>query len=163
MNRRYVVIRLDMFEYFLNKHTFQTEESDKKGLFFVIHNHPSNNPLHSEGDVNGFAEYNVKYNIVFTEEQGVLIFKNDSAIKEDIIKGWKDTYNDMFADLKKDYSSNYYHILDLYMNGGLKDDEFGELVYDEIINHMSENVELSIEYFIKNMQKYGVDVTHITP
>lgn len=162
------------YEMYCNQHSINSnkgvdlcpegiKESNNRGLFFVIHNHPSNNPLHSEGDVIGFAEYNIKYNIVFTEEQGLLIFKNDSAIKEDIITGWKDTYNDMFMDLKKDFSSNYYHIVDLYANGGLKDDEFEELVYKEVINHMSKNVELSIEYFIKNMQEYGVDVTHIMP
>lgn len=66
----------------------------------------------------------------------LLIFKNDSAINDDITKGWQDTYNDMFNDLKKDYSSNYYHIVNLYKNGGLKDDEFGVLVYEEVINHM---------------------------
>lgn len=76
--------------------------SEKQGLLFIIHNHPSNNPLQSKGDVLCFGRYNAKYNLVFTEEQGLIILKNNGADYYDIQMGW----NDIFQKMKEHYRLN---------------------------------------------------------
>ena len=83
------------------------KKASKKGLLFVIHNHPSNNPLQSYGDLMNFADYNVKYNIVFTEENGLFILKNKGADKSDIQRAWDNIFDEMKDHFKTNNSKSY--------------------------------------------------------
>lgn len=137
--------------------------SENQGLLFVIHNHPSNNHLQGEGDIQGFAEYNTKYNISFTEEEGLFILKNNGATSEDILKGWNDIYQVMYEDFKKSSSEKYWHIIDLVEHASLGNDEYDSLIYSEVIEHMSNNRKLSEEVYIEKMTKQNIEVIHINP
>ncbi|WP_407454424.1 phage minor head protein [Methanobrevibacter sp.] len=139
------------------------DEAGKRGLLFVIHNHPSNNPLQSEGDIWGFAEYNVKYNIVFTERCGLFILKNDGATSDDIKQGWEDIYEFMREDFKSKNSTEYWHIIDLVEHAGLDDDLYDSMMYKKVMEHMSKNKKLSIHVFKEKMSQHNVGVFHIKP
>ena len=137
--------------------------AENEGLLFVIHNHPSNNPLQSEGDIIGFAEYNVKYNVVFTENEGLFILKNNGATEEDIKQGWDDIYQFMFENFKASNSNEYWHIIDLVNNAGLDDDMYDSMMYEKVIGHMSNNKKLSISVYKEKMDNHNVGVYHIGP
>lgn len=139
------------------------KEAKNNGLFFVIHNHPSNNPLQSEGDIEGFAFYNIKYNIVFTEKEGLFILKNNLSTKEDIMQGWNDIYQYMLEDFKSTNSNEYWHIIDLVNHAGLDDDLYDSMIYKKVIEHMSNNKELSVNIFKEKMSAHNVDTVHIKP
>lgn len=137
--------------------------SKNQGLLFVIHNHPTNNPLQSEGDIRGFAKYNIKYNISFTEEEGLFILKNNGSTSENIIKGWNDIYQAMYEDFKTSNSGDYWHIIDLIEHASLGNDEYDALIYKGVIEHMSNNRKFSEEVYIEKMTKQNIGVKHINP
>ena len=132
------------------------------GLLAIIHNHPSNNPLHSQGDVNGVDFYDIKYSFIFTEENGLFVLKRDNN-KNDVLQGWKDFYQYMSEDYKKKNSKEYNHLLDLLQYGGLKHEEFDETIYNNVKNYISNNLSFSIDIFKQKMIKNNVPVIHIKP
>ncbi len=111
----------------------------------------------------GFAEYGIKYNIVFTENEGLFILNNVDATKNGIKQAWNDIYQFMLDDFKTNNDKEYNHILDLVNHAGLDDNLYDSMLYDKVIEHMSNNKELSIEVFKEKMAKHNVNVTHMKP
>lgn len=139
------------------------EASDGMGLLAIIHNHPSNNPLHSQGDVNGVDFYDMKYSFIFTEETGLLALKIDENNSGNIIKGYDEFYEDMYSYYKKSNSTEYNHLLDLLQYGGLKHEEFEKRLNNNIKNFISSNVSLSLTIFKQKMIENKVPMIHIKP
>lgn len=139
------------------------KEAKNKGLFFVIHNHPSNNPLQSESDIKAFAHYGVKYNIVFTERRGLLILKNNSKDELTI----KDTWNKIFDKMKnrfieKDYES-YKKEEKMWISKVNSRDKFKRNIKTKVKDYMSENIEESLGVYYECMVSSGIGITLISP
>lgn len=139
------------------------KEAKNNGLFFVIHNHPSNNPLQSEADIKAFAHYGVKYNIVFTERRGLLLLKNNSKDELTI----KDTWNKIFDKMKmkfieKDYES-YKKEETLWIARVNTRDKFKNNIKTKVKDYMSENIEESLGVYYECMVSSGLGITLISP
>ena len=139
------------------------DASKNIGLLAIIHNHPSNNPLHSQGDIDGFAVYDIKYSFIFTEENGLYVIKNDGENSNDIQNGWNGFYNDMLEDYKENKSLEYGHLLDMYIYGGLDEKIYNTLLRSKVKKHISNNISLSLNLFKHNMIKHNIPVFHSKP
>ena len=132
-------------------------------LLFVIHNHPSNNPLQSESDVFLFSKYNVKYNIVFTQKNGIFILKNDGADEYDIQRGWEDTFQKMNNCYKRNNLSSYNGEYIKYINGLISRKELKNNLTGGTFKHMGSNIDKGIAFFSESMEKHNVKTLYINP
>lgn len=133
------------------------------GLLFVIHNHPSNNPLQSEGDIKGFAEYNVKYNIVFTERRGLLILKNNNSDDLNIITAWNNIFDKMksrFIEVHPDIYKEEERKLLLGVSSRTK---FKNNIKSEVKSYMSNNIEESLGIYYDCMVDSNIGMVLISP
>ena len=130
------------------------EGKEKSALLFVIHNHPSYIPLQSHGDVMSFARYNVKYNIVYTQKNGIFILKNDGADSYDIKMGWEDTFQKM----RNHYIENNFGAYEKeYLNfcrGIITHREFAVNLNSNVVEHMENNIDISIVPDTENYKYY---------
>ena len=133
------------------------------GLLAIIHNHPSNNPLHSQGDVNGVDFYDIKYSFIFTEETGLLALKIDENNFSDVIKGYADFYQTMFEDFKTNNIKEYNNILDLAQFGRMGSKIYKKKLNNAVKEHISKNLSKSINVFKGSMSKNNVSYIHIKP
>lgn len=137
------------------------KKASKKGLLFVIHNHPSNNPLQSYGDLMNFADYNVKYNIVFTEENGLFILKNNGADKSDIQRAWDNIFDEMKDHFKTNNSKSYNEEYDNYVLGVLSRKDLKKNIWSKVIKHMGNNINKSKEVYESCMVEVNVEVLSV--
>lgn len=139
------------------------KEAKNNGLFFVIHNHPSNNPLQSEEDIKAFAYYCVKYNIVFTERRGLLILKNNSKDELTI----KDAWNKIFDKMKNRFIEKNYEDYKkeekMWIAGVNSRKEFKENIKTKVNEYMSGNIEESLGVYYECMVSSGLGITLISP
>lgn len=138
------------------------EIAKKSSLLFVIHNHPSDIPLQSENDIMSLSIYNVKYNIVYTQNKGIFILKSKNADDYDSIMGWNDTFQMMKNHYKKNNPKSYNYLYNLYFRGIIPRNEFMNKETYKVLEHMGENIDVSVLAFEKCMNRHNINVLYIS-
>lgn len=146
-------------------------EGDKKGvklcpkgikdnLLYVIHNHPSNKPFPSYKDNFNFEKYTPKYNIIFTENNGIVIFKMDSS-NIDAIAGWGDTYNHMQNEFRIVNSTEFNNLKMLLSMNILSKKEYKSSLKNAEENYMLDNLKHTFNVANEIMSKKGIIVKRL--
>ena len=108
-----------------------------------------------------FVTYNIKYNMIYTPENGITILKNNGADYYDIKMGWEDTFQKMRENyIKNDYES-YKKECNNFYRGIISHKEFSINLNNNVVKHMENNINLSMQVLKENMEKYNVATIYI--
>jgi hypothetical protein len=138
------------------------ETGKTSALLFVIHNHPSNIPLQSYKDIMSFAIFNVKYNIVYTQNRELFIIKNSGADTYDIKMGWNDTIQEMRKHYMKNDSDSYNYEYSKYLCGFITPKELVKTIGRSVIEYMGQNINETVPTFKECMGKHNVDTIYLS-